>query len=127
MTSKSETVFLVRVNSFVANVHSVTGMPQKKGVNPNYCHNITEIKYVNDVSCVGHLSATNNVTNVPTVAINPPVGARLQHNTERGLHTPLSVQTQPNHVTNGHKQLCQPTRAVPLFGGTVSADKQKCN
>ena len=76
VTSKSETVFL-HVNSFVANVHSVTGLPQKKGVNPNYCYNHTEIKHVKDVSCVGHLSSANIVTNVPAVAINPPVGARL--------------------------------------------------
>ena len=61
----------------VANAHSVTGLPQKKGVNPNYCYNQTEIKYVKDVSCVGHLSSANFVTNVPTVAIDPPVGARL--------------------------------------------------
>ena len=73
MTSKSKTVFL-HVNSCVANVHSVTGLPQKKGVNPNYCYNQTEIKHV---SCVGHLRSANIVTNVPTVAINPPVGARL--------------------------------------------------
>ena len=77
VTSKSETVFL-HVNSFVANVHSVTGLPQKKGINPNYCYHHTEIKHVNDVSYVGHLSSANTVTNVPTVAINPPVGARLQ-------------------------------------------------
>ena len=77
VTSKSETVFL-HVNSFVANVHFVTGLPQKKGVNPNYCYNHTEIKHVNDVSCVGHLSSANTATNVPTVVINPPVGARLQ-------------------------------------------------
>ena len=32
---------------------------------------------MNNVSCVGHLSSANIVTNVPTVAINPPVGARL--------------------------------------------------
>ena len=76
VTSKSKTVFL-HVNSCVANVHSVTGLPQKKGINPNYCHSYTEIKYVKDVSCVGHLSSANIVTNVPTVAINPPVGARL--------------------------------------------------
>ena len=74
MTSK--TVFL-HVNSCVANVHSITGLPQKKGVNSNYCYNQTEIKHVNDVSCVGHLSSANIVTNIPTVAINPPVGARL--------------------------------------------------
>ena len=77
VTSKSETVVL-HVNSFVANVHSVTGLPQKKGVSPNYCGTHTEIKHVNNVSCVGHLSSANIVTNVPTVAINPPVGARLQ-------------------------------------------------
>ena len=77
MTSKSKTVFL-HVNSCVANVHSVTGLPQKKGLNPSYCPNYTEIKYVKNVSCVGHLSSANLVTNVPTVAINPPVGTRLQ-------------------------------------------------
>ena len=76
VTSKSKTVFLP-VNSCVTNVHSVTGLPQKKGVNPNYCYHYTEIKYVKDVSCVGHLSSANIVTNAPTVAINPPVGARL--------------------------------------------------
>ena len=45
------------------------------------------------------------------------------HNTERGLHPPLPVQTQPNQVTNGHKQLCQPTKTVPSSGDTVSAEK----
>ena len=75
LSNKSETVFL-HVNSCVENVHSVTGLPQKKGVNPFYCYNHTEIKYVKDVSCVGHLSSANIVTNVPT-AVNPPVGARL--------------------------------------------------
>ena len=75
VTSKSKTVVL-NVDSCVANVHSVTRLPQRKGVNPNYCH-YTEIKYVKDVSCVGHLSSTNIVTNVPTIAINPPVGTRL--------------------------------------------------
>ena len=49
------------------------------------------------------------------------------HYTERGLHPSLPVQTQPNHVTNGHKQLCQPTETVPPSGGTVSADEQKCS
>ena len=78
VTSKSKTVFL-HVNSCVANVHSVTGLPQKKGVNPNYCYNQTEIKHVNDVSCAGHLSTANIVTNIPIVAINPRVGARLHH------------------------------------------------
>ena len=77
VANKSETVFL-HVNSFAANVHSVTGLRQKKGVNPNYCCTHTEIKHVNDVSCIGHLSSVNSVTNVPTVVTRPPVGARLQ-------------------------------------------------
>ena len=77
LSNKRETVFL-HVNSCVANVHSVTGLPQKKGLNPNFGQKYTEIKYVKNVSCVGHLSSANLVTNVPTVAVNPPVGARLQ-------------------------------------------------
>ena len=56
LTNESETVFL-HVNSCVANVHSVTGLPQKKGVNPNFCQKDTEIKHVKAVSCVGHLSS----------------------------------------------------------------------
>ena len=73
---KSKTVNLL-VNSCVANVHFVTVLPQKKGVIPNYCHNYTEIKYVKDVSCVGHSSSVKLVTNAATVAIDLPVGARL--------------------------------------------------
>ena len=46
-------------------------------INPSYCPNYTEIKYVKDVSCVGHLSSAILVTNAPTVAITPPVGSRL--------------------------------------------------
>ena len=42
--------------------------------------------------------------------------SKSNHNTERGLHPPLLVQTQPNQVTNGHKQLCQPTKTVPPSG-----------
>ena len=52
---------------------------------------------------------------------------KSSHNTERGLHPSLPVQTQSNQVTNCHKQLCQPTKTVPPCGGTVSADKQKCS
>ena len=82
LTSKSETVNS-HVNSCVANVHSVTGLPQKKGVIPFYCQNYTEIKYVKDVSCVGHMSSVNCITNVPTVALDLPVGARLHQFWER--------------------------------------------
>ena len=58
------------VDFCVANAHSVTGLPQKKGVNPNYCYKYTEIKYVKDVSCVGHLSSANLVTNAPPIVVH---------------------------------------------------------
>ena len=68
----------LNVDFCVANAHIVTGLPQKKGVYPN-CQMYTEIKYVKDVSCVGHLSSVNLVTNAPPVVMDPPVGARLQN------------------------------------------------
>ena len=137
MTS-SKTVNLL-VNSCDTNAHSGTRLPQKKGVNPNYCHNYTEIKYVKDVSCVGHLSSVNLVTNVPTAAIDLLVGARLHqfwekwealgaspkvvNSTQRGLHPPLPVQGQ--QITNCRKQLYQPSQKSQPFGGPVSAGEQK--
>ena len=63
LTSKSETVNS-HVNSCVANVHSVSRLPPKKDVIPFYYQNYTEIKYVKDVSYVGHLSSVNCVTNL---------------------------------------------------------------
>ena len=68
----------LNVDFCVANAHIVTGLPQRKGINPNCCQMYTEIKYVKDVSCVGHLSSVNLATNAPPVVTNPPVGARLQ-------------------------------------------------
>ena len=67
----------LNVDFCVANAHIVTGLPQRKGVIPNCCQMYTEIKYVKNVSCVGHLSSANLVTNAPPVATPPPVGARL--------------------------------------------------
>ena len=67
----------------------------------------------------------------PTSILGEVGGSRFEskssHNTQRGLHSSLPVQTQFNQVTNCHKQLCQPTKTVPPFGGTVSADEQKCS
>ena len=53
--------------------------------------------------------------------------SKSYQNTERGLHPSLPVQTQPNQVTNGHQQICKPPKTVPPFGGTGSANKQKCS
>ena len=97
--------------SCVANAHTVIGLPQKKGINPNYCHNYTEIKYmyVKDVSCVGHLSSANLVTNVPHVAINPPVGARLHQFWEKWE----SLGSSPKVVTALREGYTLPFRFIP--------------
>ena len=50
------------------------GLLQKKGINPDHQR---AIKSVKNVSCVNHLSSVKNVTNVPPVVSNLPVGARL--------------------------------------------------
>ena len=42
----------LNVDSHVANAHIVTGLPQRKGINPNACQLYTKIKYVKDVFCV---------------------------------------------------------------------------
>ena len=61
------------VDYCAANVHIVTRLPQRKGVNPNACQMYTKIKYVKDVFCVGHLSSVDLVTSVPPVVTLPPV------------------------------------------------------
>ena len=73
----SKVTLNLTVNSNVANAHIVSGLPQRKGVNPNTCQMYTEIKYVKNVSCVGHLSSVKLVTNAQHAVIDPPVGARL--------------------------------------------------
>ena len=67
----------LNVDSHVANAHIVTGLPQRKGVNATFCQMYTEIKYVKNVSCVGHLRSVNLVTNDQHAVLDPPVGARL--------------------------------------------------
>ena len=73
----SKVTLKLNVDSHVANAHIVTGLPQRKGVNPTFCQMYTEIKYVKNVSCVGHLSSVNLANNAPHAVIDPPVGARL--------------------------------------------------
>ena len=77
VAGNSKVTLNLNVDSCVANAYIVTGFPQRKGVNPTYCQMYTEIKYVKNVSCVGHLSSVNLVTNAPHGVIDPPVGARL--------------------------------------------------
>ena len=77
VAGNSKVTLNLNVDSHVANAHIVTGLPQRKGVNPTFCQMYTEIKYVKNVSCVGHLSSVNLVNNAPHAVIDPPVGARL--------------------------------------------------
>ena len=144
VVSKNSKVTLnFNVDSHVANAHIVTGLPQRKGVNPNACQLYTEIKYVKDAFCVGHLPSVNLVTNVQHAVLDPPVGGQVAtvlgemgnpgfksksgKHSEGGLHTPLPVQTPLDKVTDCNKQLPQSNQTVLPFGGTVSADKQKCS
>ena len=77
VTDQKNSQLTLNVDSHVANAHIVTGLPQRKGVNPNICQLYTEIKYVKDVSCVGQLSSVKLVTNAQHAVLDPPVGARL--------------------------------------------------
>ena len=79
VTDQKNSKLTLNVDSHVANAHRhiVTGLPQRKGVNPNICQLYTEIKYVKDVSCVGHLPSVKLVTNAQHAVLDPPVGARL--------------------------------------------------
>ena len=77
VAGNSKVTLNLNVDSCVANAHIVTGLPQRKSVNPNACQMYTEIKYVKHISCVGHLCSVNLVTNAQHAVIDPPVGARL--------------------------------------------------
>ena len=61
VAGNSKVTLNLNVDSHVANAHIVTGLPQRKGINPTFCH----------------LSSVNLVTNAPHAVIDPPVGARL--------------------------------------------------
>ena len=60
---------------------------------------------------------------------NPGGESKGSNSTQRGLHCPLLVQTQPNQITNCRKQQYQPSQKSQLFGGPVSglAGEQKCS
>ena len=118
----SKNIFLVlHVNSCVANVHSVTGLPQKKGVNPNYYYNHTEIKHVKGVSCVDRLNFANIVTNAPAVVVNPPVGARLHQFWEKWE----ALGSSPKVVTILREGYTLPFRVRPNLTYTNSQSVQE--
>ena len=124
----SKVTLNLNVDACVANAHIVTGLPQRKGVNPNACQMYTKIKYVKDVFCVGHLSSVNLVTNAQHAVkscrgkVTTVLGemgdlgfnSRSSHHTVGGLHSPVPVQTSLDKVTDCDKQLPQSSQAVLL-------------
>ena len=107
-----------------------------------YCQPCPEIKHVKDVSCVGQSSSVKNVTNVPTVVPNLPVGARLHQFWKKWAalgvipkvltvltegYTHLPVPAKLDQVTHNNKLLCKsPQEPLPI-GGIASAVRQKCS
>ena len=76
VTRSTETRTFSNVNCGVVKlVPFAGGLPQNKGLNPDY--HMT-IKAVKGVSCVDQFSSVNLVTKVPTVVPDLPVGTRLQ-------------------------------------------------
>ena len=81
------------------------GSPQKKGVVPEHQMSIKSVK---GVSCVNQLSSVQNVTNVPLVVPNPPVGSRLHEFWEKWaalgvviyVCAPLFVMYQLLHIVH---------------------------
>ena len=96
-----------------------------------------------NVSCIDQLSFVKHVTNVPTVASNLPVGARLQNFwkawedlgagpkvaqiLKEGYTLPFQIRPNLGKITHHYKLLCQsPQEPLPV-GGITSAYKQKCS
>ena len=69
----------------------------------------TEIKYVKNVSCVGHLSSVNLVNNAPHAVIDPPVGARLHQCWEKWE----ALRSSPKVVTTLREGYTLPFRFRP--------------
>ena len=96
------------------------------------------------VSCLDHLSCVTNVTNVPSLVRDLPVGARLHqfwkkmgsprrqpqncNSVQIRLYSSLPVLAKFHLVTHHHKLLCQSPQAPLPDGGTIaSAFEQKCS
>ena len=73
----SQKLAAVVTSGVVDHVLSVKGQPQKNGISPAFVPPKPLLKYVNNAFCVDHLGSVRPVPNVPNVALNFPVGARL--------------------------------------------------
>ena len=136
ITSKKDTVRTLTVNSCVVNhAHSVTGLPQKKGVIHNYCHLYPEIKHVKDVSYVDQSSSVKCLKYPNCCTISPcrdqitPVleeigSPRRQpqsiNSPQRKLHSSPPVLAQLDQVTHNNKLLCNPHRNLYRWRHCIS-------
>ena len=77
-----------------------------------------------NVSCVGHLSSANTVTNIPTVAINPPVGARLQQFWESLGSSPKVVTILREGYTLPFRFRPNLTRSPTVISNYVNPQRQ---
>ena len=92
------------------------------------CRSLDFCKYCHKCpNCCYKSTCRGKVTSVLGEVGSSGLESKCSHSTQRGLHPPLPVQTQLDQVTNCQKQLYQPTKTVPPFGGTVSAGEQKCS
>ena len=117
----------LNVDSYVANAYIVTGLPQRKGVNPNACQLYTKIKYVKDVflckslvfckschqctTCCYRSSCRGKVTTVLGEMGNPGFKSKSSHHTEGGLHSPFlfrpHLTKSPTVISNYHNSAKQ--------------------
>ena len=141
VAGNSKVTLNLNVDFCVANAHIVTGLPQRKGVNPNanvhrnkicercfLCRSLEFCKSCHQCpTCCYRSSCRGKVTPVLGEMGSSGFESKSSHHTEGGLHPSLPVQTQLDKVTDCNKQLPQLSRAVLPFRSTVSADKQECS
>ena len=125
-------VSLLTVNSCVANAYIVTGLPQRKGVNPMsnvhrnkicercfLCRSLVFCKSCHQCpTCCYRSSCRGEVKPVLGEMGSPGFKSKSSHHTEGGLYSPVPVQTQLDKVTDCNKQLPQSNQTVLPCGGT---------
>ena len=143
VVSKNSKVTLnFNVDSHVANAHIVTGLPQRKGVNP-LLSNVHRNKICEKCFLCRSLVFCRSCHQCPTCCYRSSCRGEVKtvlakmgvlgfksksgKHTEGGLHSPLPVQTLLDKVTDCNKQLPQSNQTVLPCRGTVSADKQECS
>ena len=84
------------------------GSPQKKGVIPKHQMSIKSVK---GVSCVNQSSSVQNVTNVPLVVPNPPVGSRLHEFWEKWA----ALGVNPKVISVPREGYILPFRTTPYL------------